>query len=142
MVAGLDDLVRIADPNADAIGNWLDLRRLGSAVAGDAAELEADPELAASRTAIAGREITEDAMVDANALGVDVDRLCDVQRGVGAHLDIAREERDAFFRRCCRGGNSQRNQDGQRGQETLHGQATGRSNDTLGAVWMDVSESS
>ncbi len=63
------------------------------------------------------REIAVDAALDVAPLGGDADRLGDLDRAVGAHIDDDIEGSD-FLRRLCRGG--QRGGERQDGGEDPH----------------------
>src|SRR5205807_211270 len=152
--AGRHILMGIADPDADAAVDRFAPPGLGMAIALDALDGEADED-ALAVAIVAGREIAEDAVPDPVALGLDPDRLGDVEAGVGGDLDVAIVGDDPlalaggpvvagivglrFLGGRGRGEGERREQ--HRGQGAAHGQACAAPNFTTGAVWIEASVS-
>ena len=94
--AGFEPLVFVADFDAGAEADFLDVVGLGVAIARDAEDLEGTAFLEAPFEAVGLGEVAPDAVFDFDALGADLDSLGDVEPAVFADDDFAVEGEDAF----------------------------------------------
>ncbi len=97
MLAEIDVAVGVAELDADAVPGRSDRCLDRAAVEGGAFEREADMELGTVRAAVAGREVTIDAVVDPVMLDSHVDRLGNLDRAILLDLDIAQVAKDALI---------------------------------------------
>ena len=113
----LEEDVLAADPDARAVAERFEGIGLSPPVALHVEDVEADDHPLAIPVRIGRREVTEDAVPDLVAFGIDGDRLGDVDRGIGVHRHVADEALDALLGQR-RGG--QRQAEDQEGKKAAH----------------------
>ena len=91
---------------------------LGAPVALHAQDVEADDHPLAVAVRVGRGKVTEDAVLDLVALGIDGDRLAHVERGIGIHRHVAEEARDALLGQRRRGQRQQQAED--EGEKPAH----------------------
>jgi hypothetical protein len=133
VVAGLEEYIRLADVNADAVAPGLGPGLIGLPVARDADQVEGNADIFPVPPALARREVAVDTATNLVAFGPDGDDFGDQQVAVLLDGDVAIVAKDLLLGVGSRR-QEQRRQEKEELRDARHGGHAGRAKSILGAL--------